>query len=222
MATAIVRHALFDPHTLYARMRSEFDPADKLLGYFLSSAIVDSWNGRKTSQTHLVRTADSNKRQARESSFMPIPKAPPTLTPLALAADSMLFLPGIDIVYASHRVADGQLHVDSRCSEGAGRDCRVFILSKDARTSMRNVTGLREEVDRKTELTAFLEDEAIRSNHDLARLLAAMPDLDGQTDASGACFLTAALPEEFHGLDPDDWFIAAVDASGAETRSSSV
>jgi hypothetical protein len=59
-------------------------------------------------------------------------------------------------------------------------------------------------------LRKVFSDAELRSNRDLARLLAAVPDIDGTINSDGVCQLRVNVPPDSPSLDADTWLVLVV------------
>lgn len=203
-ASRICEHALFDPDSAYSRMRAGFRQGEKLRGY--------SFWLQCRKETAMRQLREEPARAPTEPATAPTgtnrsPEAAPreSRRPLVLrvfrsAGAARGVAPPIGRLVDAGEVQAGKEEGDSCGQLVLGwrdlpvRDsaCRLFLVETSVAERLRRARPERRPGD--NELAAFFTDEILRANLEVARVLSAVPDLDGVVDDSGSVEFVVDIP----------------------------
>jgi hypothetical protein len=178
---------LFDPASPYGRMRASMKPEAKLRGFFHYLAVQAKAQDRKPAATrsrnlrvvHLVVGAAEPGQE--------------------LAAE---LRPEMADRFGGKRQLLLSFHLeDPACWPQASTPCRAFLLTPGVLERLCGPDLARgADIVRKV-LTRLFAGQSGRDPFETARILAAVPDLDGEVDATGFCkFKPVDLPEQAAAL----------------------
>ncbi|MFO0819503.1 MAG: hypothetical protein U1A77_16260 [Pirellulales bacterium] len=213
MTQAASQHALFDANSLLSQLRREFTPGEKLYGMFLYDVFsnmpddldVPEIEACQPTDKHMVDLASSldialGAESARElrSSLLPSTLADGRVSvrPMTFIVSEGGIVKKCEDVSVSARLKDGKYQATVKdANRYSGRPCRVLLLEQIVRENLMQVAGISGSFD-EAKLATILADSSLRVNRELARFVAALPDLDGAIDAEGDCILEGSLPPE--------------------------
>lgn len=223
MTQATSRHALFDDNSLMSQMRREFTPGEKLYGMFLYDVFskmpddlaVPASDERQRAAEHKVELASSLDMALGATGHMEL--LPSNLARGNASIKAMTFIVsegGLvrknDDVSVSAKLKDASFHVTvSDAEEFGGRPCRLLVLEEVVCENLMRVAGLSGSLD-ESKLAAILADDKVRGNRELARFLAALPDLDGTISKFGATILKGSLPVEATDVPKNTWIVLLI------------
>jgi hypothetical protein len=229
-------HALFDPSSVCSRLRAEFDPEDKVFGYFLGKLFLRSpetlpvFSGRALDPNPVpmdkVATHDSNAERTVPTSglekyrqlvsFMPLAAGSrhtvaitacsrsshddvsSVVTP-ASKEDQRLSLSLLPI--ASCQFHGERLQIAGTTGGLANRECRVLLLSSLVCDRLTEMLSIDQQWPIRRKVGEFFSDRVMRTRRDVCRLIAALPEISGETDELGEFSLVSRVPE---GVVPRD------------------
>jgi hypothetical protein len=187
---------LFDPQSTYGRMRASMKPEAKLRGFFHHQAVLAK------------QRAGSGRRTDGEPSLCPA--WPPGVRTLYLAITTAD--PGRELPVepwpeqAGRSASKRQLLLafrlrDAASFPGATSSCRALLLTPGMVARLAGVEAVRSpEATRKALLRLFSGQGG--DPFETARILAAVPELDGEVDEAGFCrFAAVELPEQAASLE---------------------
>jgi hypothetical protein len=188
------RHPLFDPASTYSRMRSSARPEYKMRGYFhwqkarairLGASPPEREPGQEEERQSTLRLltrrmavlgepgGDFHVTDALRVVPVCLPRGRPDRDPfsgsLVLVAEA-----------AGTRTVGLWLETHEPTREGHRGACRAFLIEPEVLERIEDVVRKASEVEPDRALDHAFQAHIIAGNLDVARLLAALPDLDGE------------------------------------------
>lgn len=189
-------HALFDPASRYNRLRLAAGLDDKMRGYF-----------------HWLRSRQDRKETVASSSGMAT--APPRRLVVRLSQLETATPADVDVRFLPR--ADQRKTIDVRLQLQKPKKYlvryRVWLMDPAFWQRLRKAEPSLSEEPSAEGLLRLVNDETLRSNLEVARILSAIPELEGSVDESGSGRCTAlALPDSCDDIDalPEDVFVVIV------------
>lgn len=183
---------LFDPHSPYGRMRGSLKPEAKLRGFFHYLAVLQK---AKRAESRPLKFAADVRGKPPTASLVVTTAAP------GEALDADLWL---DLVPFGDR---GRLLLsfrirDRKAIPPAGTACRAFFLTPGMLERLSGADSTRSSDAAREAVAALLGGRSAIDPFEAARVLAAVPEMDGEVDEDGFCkFAPFDLPEQAGHVD---------------------
>lgn len=216
------RHALFDETSLVTEFRNEFIPGEKLYGLFLAEGLR-----RQFEQSPPVELPQMMARASGQGGT----NSPATLKPLSalvdrdptvgdvtmlvllLSAAAVRSLSDVQVSRQLLKSPDGENDIFQvriiGARQFAGSRCRLMVLSPIVRSNLMKVAGLQGELTF-AKLEELLDDKKLRTHVELARYIAALPELEDTINGHGDCTLKLSLPDAPAALPNRSWFVLLI------------
>jgi hypothetical protein len=204
------RHPLFDPASTYSRMRKSVRPEYKMRGYFhwqKARAIrlglpLPKREGRDQSQLRQLacRLAGGQSPDLRVTDALDV-------RPVWLSPRSQ-FHEGASAVLALVSEADGKRTVGmwaelaEREDRPPASSCRAFLLEPEVLARLGELVQKTCAIGPEKALVHAFAAETVVGNRDIARLLSAVPDLDGEVRGPEIHFRRLPVADEFDAFPP--------------------
>jgi hypothetical protein len=195
-------HAIFDPASRYNRFRRVCDPHEKLLGYF-------DWLAHKKKQQ-----ADLPAPWLETS-----PDLAARAGPLVIRLDNVAKPVAAEVEVPEGGVLGGSYEVFFRLQKMEDRPasetpCRVLLLEPDTLGLLReNLASEGRQLPRNEEkaIRMLLSEDCLETSLEAARVLAALPELEGSTDKDGEGSARAEIPFGCPNAPPGTWIVVVYD-----------
>jgi hypothetical protein len=187
-----IRHPFFDPASTYCRMRKSARPEYKMRGYF-------HWQKARAIRLGLPPGTRELKRHIPAG--IEVTDAV-DVRPVCLLGE-LRYSVAVESLFLA-RESDGTRTVGmfvtgSELESHQPVCCRAFLIEPEVLARLQEVVG---EVDPDNAISRAFTAETIATNLELARLLAAIPDLDGEVQDREIRFHRLPIADEFDTFPP--------------------